>query len=239
MPMPMVNKSSILCHRYPKKNILRHKKQETILVLTAHGDSPAFGAGGTLAKYAKEGKRVRTIIFSYGELSLPHLKPEIVAKTKQRETMKADRILGGKGIEYLGLKDATMLIDARKEETEQKLIQMIEKENPNKIFAHRTSSFSAYSYAAGQLIKKLIKEDKIKCPVYTFDKWWAIKLTKRNLPKLIVDITDTFNTKTEAVKAHKSEANAYAGLGWLIRLKARLNGWKNGFRYAEAFDRIN
>lgn len=237
--MPRVNKSSILCHRYPKKNILRHKTQETILVITAHGEYPAFGAGGTLAKYAREGKRIRTIIFSYGELSLPHLKPEIVAKTKQREAQKADAILGGKGIEYLGLKDATMLIDIRKKETEQKLIQMIEKENPNKIFTHGTNALTTYNYATGQVIKKLIKEDKIKCPVYAFDKWWAIKLTKRNLPKLVVDVTDTFGTKTEAIKAHKSEASTYTGFGWLIHLKARLNGWKNGFRYAEVFDRIN
>lgn len=237
--MPTVNKSIILCRRYPKKNILKHKKQETILVITAHGDYPAFGAGGTLAKYAREGKRIRTIIFSYGELSQPHIKPEIVAKTKQREAIKADKILGGKGIEYLGLKDATMLIDARKPETEQKLIQMIEKENPSKIFTHRTNGFSTYNYAASWLIKKLIQEDKIKCPVYAFDKWWGIKLAKRNLPKLVVDIADTFCTKTEAIKAHKSEANTYAVLGWLIHLKARLNGWKNGLRYAEVFDRIN
>ncbi len=237
--MPTVNKSSILCHRYPKKNILRHKKQETILVITAHGDYPAFGAGGTLAKYAKEGKRIRTIILSYGELSQPHIKPEIVTKTKQREAQKADTILGGKGIEYLGLKDATMLIDIRKEETEQKLAQMIDKENPSKIFTHGTNIFTTYNYTAGRLIKKLIKEDKIKCPVYTFHKWGVLKITKRNLPKLIVDITNTFNTKIEAIKAHKSEASTYTGFGWLIHMKARLNGWKNGFRYAEAFDRMN
>lgn len=238
MPTP-VHKSSILYHRYPKKNILKHKKQETILVITAHGDSPAFGAGGTLAKYAKEGKRIRTIIFSYGELTEPHIKPEIVAKTKQREALKADKILGGKGIEYLGLKDATMFMDIRKKETEQKLIQMIEKENPSKIFTHGTNIFTTYNYSAGRLIKRLINEDKIKCPIYTFHKWGVLKLTKRNLPKLTVDITGTFNTKIEAIKAHKSEMRMYAALGWLIHLKARLNGWKNNCKYAEVFDRIN
>jgi LmbE family N-acetylglucosaminyl deacetylase len=50
-------------------------KKGTVLVIVAHNDDHIIGAGGTLAKYAQEGKKVRTIIMSYGESSHPHLKP--------------------------------------------------------------------------------------------------------------------------------------------------------------------
>jgi len=230
------NKNSILYRKHPKDSL---KQKETILVIAAHGNAPAFGAGGTLAKYAKEGKQIRTIIFSYGELSQPHLKPEIITKTKQREATKADKILGGDRIEYFGLKDTTMLIDIRRKETAHKLIQMIEHEKPTKIFTHGPNDINTYHYSVHQLIKKLIKEQKINCPVYSFDMLNPIKLTKRNLPKLIIDITDTFNTKIEAIKAHKSQSNTYKSMGWLIHLKAKMNGWHNNCKYAEIFDKIN
>jgi len=37
-------------------------KKETILVLAAHNDDQAIGAGGTLAKYAQEGKKVISLL---------------------------------------------------------------------------------------------------------------------------------------------------------------------------------
>jgi LmbE family N-acetylglucosaminyl deacetylase len=90
-----------------------------------------------------------------------------------------------------------------------------------------------------QLIKKLIKENKINCPVYSFDVWSIMKIRKRGLPRLVVDITDTFDTKIEALRTHKSQINTIMSLGWLIHFKARMNGWNNNCKYAEVFDKIN
>ncbi|MBN1645292.1 PIG-L family deacetylase [Candidatus Woesearchaeota archaeon] len=212
---------------------------EKILVLAAHNDDPIFGAGGTLAKYTKEGKKVKTIIFSYGELSHPHLKPEIIIKTRQRETNKADKILGGSGVEYMNMKDTTMLLQIRKPETKQKIIDIIEKENPDKIFTHGANDIHTHHYVIYQLVKNLIKQNKINCPVYSFDIWNIMKIRKRSLPRLVVDITDTFKTKIEALKAHKSQTNTILSLGWVIHLKAKMNGWNNNCKYAEVFDKIN
>lgn len=212
---------------------------EKILVIAAHNDDPIFGAGGTLARYAKEGKTFKTILFSYGELSHPHLKPEIIIKTRKRETNKADKILGGAGVEYMDMRDTTMLLQIRKKEVQQKIIEIIQKEKPDKIFTHGANDMHTHHIAVYQLIKRLIKENKINCPVYSFDIWNLLKLRKRLLPKLTVDITDTFNTKIEALRAHKSQANTLLSLGWLVHLKARMNGWQNNCKYAETFDKIN
>lgn len=212
---------------------------EKILVIAAHNDDPIFGAGGTLAKYSKEGKTVKTIIFSYGELSHPQLKPEIIIKTRKRETNKADKILGGAGVEYMDMKDTTMLLQIRKPETKQKLINIIQKEKPDKIFTHGANDMHTHHIVIYHLIKKLINEKKINCPAYSFDIWNLMKIRKRSLPRLVVDITETFSTKIEALKAHKSQSNTLMSLGWLVHLKARMNGWHNNCKYAEVFDKIN
>ncbi|MBW2978673.1 PIG-L family deacetylase [Candidatus Woesearchaeota archaeon] len=212
---------------------------EKILVLAAHNDDSILGAGGTLAKYSKQGKQIKTIIFSYGELSHPHLKPERIIKTRQRETIKANNILGKQETEYLGMKDTTMLLQIRKQETKNKIINIIQKEKPDKIFTHSSNDLSTHHFAIHQLIKKLIKNKKIPCPVYSFDTMNIPKIRKRGLPKLVVDITDTFQTKIDALKAHKSQNTTIKSIGWLIYLKAKINGWNNNCKYAEVFDKIN
>jgi len=53
-------------------------RKESILVFSAHSDDFVIGAGGTIAKYVREGKKVQAIVFTYGEKSHPWLKGEVV-----------------------------------------------------------------------------------------------------------------------------------------------------------------
>ena len=76
--------------------------KDDILVFCAHSDGKILGPGGTLAKYAKEGKKVRSIIFSYGEYSQPHLKKEIIINRRIKEAEEADKAIKGKGVQFLG-----------------------------------------------------------------------------------------------------------------------------------------
>ena len=61
------------------------KKKKSILVFCAHSDDEIFGPGATLAKYSRQGKKVYTVIFSYGESALAWLKPEVAIKTRIEE----------------------------------------------------------------------------------------------------------------------------------------------------------
>ncbi|MDO8660733.1 MAG: PIG-L family deacetylase, partial [Candidatus Woesearchaeota archaeon] len=82
---------------------------QTILTICAHNDDQIVGAGGTLAKYAAEGKRIRTVICSFGESSHPHLKREIIVERRVKESLRADKILGGSGVAYFGLAEGKFL----------------------------------------------------------------------------------------------------------------------------------
>ena len=112
------------------------KKKETILVFAAHNDDGVIGAGGTLAKYAKQGKKVKTVVFSYGENSHPHLKPEVIKLTRYKEALEADKILNGSGMAFLELKEMQFQKQAKKHNTKKLIKDIIKHEKPTKIFTH-------------------------------------------------------------------------------------------------------
>jgi LmbE family N-acetylglucosaminyl deacetylase len=213
-------------------------KKETILVIGAHNDDPVFGAGGALAKYAEEGKIIKTIIFSFGELSHPHLKPEVIIEQRVEEAIRADKILGGKGVAYLGVNEGKFPQEIKEKNVEQRLLDIIKKEKPSKIFTHGANDAHPDHFAVYNLINELVKKKKIACDVYSYDVWEIIRVRKRLVPQLIVDITKTFPKKIKAIKAHKSQKVTILNLLWTVYIKALITGWNNNCRYAEVFDKI-
>lgn len=210
----------------------------TILALVAHNDDHVIGAGGTLAKYAGMGKKVRTIIFSFGEGSHPHLKKEVVVKMRVKESLASDKILGGAGVAYLGLKEGTFYEEFRVQNIPEKIMDIVRKEDPEMIFTHSLDDPHPDHRAVYTLVHNLLKQKKIKCNVFAVEIWNPLRIRRRNVPKLIVDITNTFETKINAVLAHKSQKVAIGALFWNIWLKAKWYGIKTGYGYAEIFHKV-
>ena len=88
----------------------------------------------------------------------------------------------------------------------------------------------------------LIAKGEISCPVYSFEVWSLLKLRNKNLPRLVVDISDTFNTKVKAFLVHESQFQVWEvgnwGLLWKLVLKDWLSGFIHGYKYAEVFYRL-
>lgn len=207
-----------------------------ILVICAHNDDQIIGPGGSLIKYASEGWKFKTIVFSYGAVSHPHLKPEIIIKERIKESNKSDKIMGGKSIIFLDAEEGMFL--EKKQEYKQKISEIIKKEKPEIIFTHADDDPHIDHKAVNLIANELIKERIINCNVYIFDVWNMIRLKKKNLPRMVVDISETFHKKIEAFHAHKSQKAAIISLLWSIYLKALLYGWKYGYKYAEVFYKI-
>ncbi len=212
--------------------------KETILAIAAHNDDHIVGAGATLAKYAKEGKRIRTIICSFGEMSHPYLRREVVIEKRVKESLKADKIIGGSGIAYLSMREGHFDDDFRKRKIDDKLAWIIKKEKPSKIFTHGIDDFHPDHRAVYRLIMRLIEKRAIQCPVYSFDVWSLVKLRNRNLPRVVFDVSDTFNTKIRAFLVHKSQTFAIWSLLWKMILNDFVSGLINGYRYAEVFYKL-
>lgn len=213
--------------------------KDTILVICAHNDDNVIGAGGTLAKFAMKGFKVKTVIFSFGEKSHPHFKEEVIVKKRIEESLHANKILGGKGIAYLGLKEGNFDEDIKAKRVKQKLRELFAKEKPITAFTHAVDDAHKDHRTVYNLVKDLCDEKAVKCPAYSFEVWHLVNLKKRQLPKMIVDITKTFKKKVKAFKAHESQKLAMASLLWSIYFKASVNGFLNKCKYAEVFYKIN
>ncbi len=214
-------------------------KKETVLFLCAHNDDQIVGAGGTIAKYSKEGKEIITVIFSYGEKSHPHLKRKVIVKTRVRESQSANRILGGGEILYLGLSEGKFLKEIKEKKVEKKVKSIIRENKPTKIFTHSIDDPHPDHKAVYKFALDLTEDINYNGDVYSFNVWnFFINLRKRNVPKLVVDIEDTFKQKVEAFKRHKSQGIAKLSLMWNVYVQALLNGFNNDLKYAEVFYKI-
>lgn len=212
---------------------------ENILCLCAHNDDQIIGAGGTLRKYANRGKIIKTIIFSFGKSSHPHLKPKVIVSKRVNESLKSDKIMGGSGIAYLDVREGHFKEDFKRKNIRTHLKKVLKEFKPSKIFTHSDDDFHPDHKAIFELVSDMIKKKEITCAVYTFDIWNIIKLKKKNLPKLVEDISETFHTKVEALKAHKSQKATIISLMWNMYLKAITNGFFYRCKYAEVFYKIN
>ncbi len=209
-------------------------RKPKIWVFCAHSDDQILGPGGALAKYAKEGKKIYTIILSYGEASLAWLKPEIAVQTRVKEAKNSDKIIGGKGITFLGLKEGKFIEDLN----EKKIIKIIRKRKPIKIFTHSSDDPHPDHRAAHKILINILEKMNYKCDVFSFDVWNPLTARKKNLPRLYVDITDTFSIKTKALKAFQSQKIAIFTLLWSVYFRAVVHGLHINKRFAERFFKI-
>ena len=214
--------------------------KERILVCCALPDDAAVGAGGTIAKYVKEGKFVKTLVFSYGELGQAHLLPELVRDLKRKEAEEADKILGGNGVEFLGLDEGDFVKQAVQPVVRRHLKALLEIEKPNKIFVHSPDDPQPSHRAVHKIITSLVKALKLDAELYSFDVWSPMSFLNRGKPKLIVNTTGTMDQKVRAIDAHVTQRKLFVGhlLDLKVHIKDYYNGSLNGCRYAEVFVRL-
>ena len=220
-----------------------------ILVLAAHPDDAELGCGGTIARHLSLGYQVGIVDFTKGELGTRGT-PE----SRAAEAANAARILGVTVRENLGLPDGYFQNDR---ESQLAVIRMIRKYQPRIVLAnavrdrhidHGKGASLAYdaSFLSG-LAKIETRDDKGQTQaawrpdvVYHFIQ--SVWIT----PDLIVDVSDHWNTKMEAIRAFKTqffdprsdEPETYISKpGFLKMIEARATelGHAIGATYGEGF----
>jgi len=80
---------------------------DRVMVVTAHPDDPKFGAGGTIAKFVKEGRKVTYVIVTDGNKGSADraIAPARLAEIREEEQRNAARTLGVERVEFLGYED--------------------------------------------------------------------------------------------------------------------------------------
>lgn len=224
--------------RILKMSDKKSKFRESVLALCAHSDDQVFGVGGTIAKYAEEGKKIIAVIFSYGEKSHPWLKKRVTARMRVEESKKAGKILGVNKTIFLGLEEGNFERGIKELNAHDRIKGIIDKYKPVKIFTHAGDDPLPDHSALNKFILELCNEIAYKGEVYSFDVWNPVKITERNLPELYIDISKTFRKKTKALKCFESQWMSMISLLWSVYYRAIKNGLKAHCRYAEMFYKI-
>lgn len=208
-----------------------------ILVVCAHNDDQIIGVGGTLVKFAKEGYNITTVIFSYGEKSHPWMKKHVTKRIRKREAEKSNEVMGISEPRFLGLSEGNFHKELTQEKKKE-LVNIITRVKYSKIFTHSVDDPHPDHQTVYSIVKELIKNNNVKSDIYMFDVWNPVRLRKRNLPQLVVDITETFKTKIRAFKTHQSQKMTIFTLLWNVYAQALIQGLNHGYKYAEVFRKL-
>lgn len=178
-----------------------------VLILTAHPDDAELSIGGTVAKFTKAGYKVGIADMTKGELGTRGT-DEIRAK----EAADATKILGVQVRENLGVPDGKV---KPTEENLQKVIEVVRKYRPKIMLAPYFNDRHPDHIGAGTLAKEAMffaglpkietELNGIKQEAYRPKKLFYFMMTYEFEPSFIVDISDTFETKMNSIRAFKSQ----------------------------------
>ena len=215
------------------------RKKETIIVFGAHSDDFVIGAGGTIAEYAREGRKVISIVFSYGERTHAWLKEKYAQEMRAKEAHDASEVLGCKTV-FFDLKEGKFFDEYKEKNVDKEILKIIDKEKPVKLFTHSNEDPHPDHRSINKITLDIYEQItyRPKPEIYIYSIWNPISF-KTNLPSLYVDITKSFGKKMKALQKFPSQKiYAIYPLMTLILFRAFKNGFKIRKRFAEMFYKI-
>jgi len=224
-------------------------KPAQVMVVTPHPDDAEYGVAGTVARWAREGKEIVYVVCTNGDkgTSDANMKPEEVAKTREREQLAAAKLLGVREVIFLRHPDQSLedTPEFRKELV--RLIRMYRPEtvvtaDPHRRYiwhrdhriTGRVTLDAVFPYARDRLSYPDLLDEGLN-PHYVRE----VLLWASEDPNYRSDITDTFDTKVAALRCHKSQIGQHPSPEMEKWLRQRHETMAEGedFELAEAFHR--
>lgn len=207
----------------------------SILVIGPHPDDQELGMGGTIVKLARQGHKVHLVDMTNGEPT-PHGSPEIRAK----ESAKAAEVLGV-GRTLLGLTNRQVVHDIP---SRHKLAAVIRRHVADWLFvpypidAHPDHVAVTRIAEDARFDAKLTKCDIPGNPCYPkrIIYYFCTHLRMNFTPNFCIDVTDTLDTKLQAVGCYESQFIGNSGhVPEMVRTINGYFGSRIGTQYAEPF----
>ncbi len=210
-----------------------------VLVLGAHLDDSVIAMGGTIAKLVKAG--VEVDVFCFGNGDEAYTRPGGAAAARERFLAGADeahRSLGVKQLECIDVGDFE--VDATAQFYRQ-LIGAIRKYRPDVIFGHWKAEYFQH-HGMAQMSLDAWNQARWQCTAdygaepWTVERYYHFEVADLlPQPSHLVDISDEFPAKMEAMAAYDAAGGHLGGWQDEMEARARFYGSRIGVRYAEAF----
>ena len=178
-----------------------------LLAIAAHPDDIELTCGGTLIKLVKQGRKVGVLDLTRGELGTRGNE-----QIREAEAAEATRILGIHVRENLALRDGNIEVN---QATRLQVIQIIRKYKPELLLiphwlerhpdhehAH-TLSREAWFYSGLQKIKTVF--EGVQQEPFRPRSYYHFMQTYEFVPSFVVDITDEYEQRMEALRAYRSQ----------------------------------
>ncbi len=220
-----------------------------VLVVTPHPDDAESQAGGTIARWAGEGRKVVLVVCTNGDKGTGDrsIAPEELVKTREKEQLESAKVLGLADVVFLrqpdqGLEDTS--------EFREKIVRQVRLHKPQTLVTvdpNRSYLRHRDHYFAGRVALDAVfpyARDHLAYPEHLAEGLEPHNVTEVYLwgaeePDTFVDVTDTFDVKFRALHCHASQVGPPTEEREQ-RMRARLAeaGEKIGAELAERFKRI-
>ncbi len=226
---------------------------QRVLIISAHPDDPEFGAGGTVARWARQGAHVTYVIVTDGSKGSaePGMTSAELIAIREAEQRAAAEILGVAEVIFLGYEDGRVrnTLELRRD-----LVRQIRLHRPDILITHDPTTriidnawlnhtdHRAVGDTALDAVFPLAR-DRLNFPEHEAEGLDAHKvldlfLTPTNVPNYYVDITETMEQKIAALCAHKSQIGEPDKLAERIRERNSRYAATTSVTYAERFRRV-
>jgi LmbE family N-acetylglucosaminyl deacetylase len=228
---------------------------QSILVILAHPDDPEFFCGATLAKWARLGHRITYQLLTCGDKgfneSTPSgMTPEALCAIRHEEQLAAAHVIGAEAVHFMDCPDGYLIpdLDLRRD-----VVRVIRKFKPDiLVTCDPQTLFAAYGInhpdhrAAGQVtmdavfpaagspvfFPELLIEGYM--PHMPKEIWCSLTVQ----PNTIVDVTDTWNIKLEALLHHKTQIGDIDQFKERMKSRHTEDSTDESPRYEERFRRV-
>lgn len=225
-----------------------------ILGVAAHPDDLDVGAGGALAHYASQGAEVHYLIVTDGGKGSddPAMTSAQLTKIRHAEQQVALEAIGGKSVTFLDYPDGELEVTMQLKRELVKAIRTIKPDtvitmDPSVLYVankgiinhpdHRVVGQATLD-AVFPLARDWLTFPELATEGYEPHKTKSLLLINFDTANFSVDISDSIETKNNALKAHASQFGDLSELRWVQEM-AEVQGKLAGYKYAEGFIRID
>jgi LmbE family N-acetylglucosaminyl deacetylase len=211
-----------------------------VLVVCAHADDEVIAVGGAIRKLANAGAAIRLLMFSDGAEGYTTLaeKDTIVAR-RESETQAVCRILGIGEYFNLHQLDWNLKVD---NVSYKSVLRHIREFKPDIIFAHSRSDYNDHRAAHDVAVEAWFHAG-VPCAMAEGEVWPMAPLFEFEVlqpmpsPSVVVDITDPYAAKVQAMQCYASQHDLVGGVFQMMEGRALERGSLVGVKYGEALTR--
>ena len=202
---------------------------KNILAIGAHFDDVELGAGGSLAKFAKEGAKVYKLTLTDNVTQFDAFSINVDEHSSKKYSEESCKVLGITELDGFELQQCNHL------KYSPELMQVIEKfilnNNIDTVFIHYSDDVNTDHKAASEICKTAARYCK-NILMYSSNGYLP---EHQFCPTFFIDITETMDLKKKALSCYKGDHNRFNKLFGIIYKKNEVYGYACQCEYAEAF----